>query len=113
MPVPTTLPELPKSTVLDAQSAPSALATILASVAVVNLELAAGPAPAPDRFEAATFGSGDNTGRQADRLKGWIDRVSSLLVRIVGRLPDAVSWSISVGSTIVVTVNFASEDPPS
>ena len=78
---------------------------------MVNLELAAGPAPAPDRFEAATFGRRDNT--EADRLKGWIDRVSSLLVRIVGRLPDAVSWSISAGSTIVVTVNFASEDPPS
>jgi hypothetical protein len=54
----------------------------------------------------AMMGAGAPVDDVLGRLRTWLDRLVSVLTRIVGNLSGAVSFSISVGSNVSVTVDF-------
>jgi NADH:ubiquinone oxidoreductase subunit D len=41
------------------------------------------------------------------KLSQWLDRLVTAMTRIVAKLADATSFSVSVGSTVSVTVSFS------
>src|ERR1039457_1649855 len=54
----------------------------------------------------AIMGAGAPVDDILEKLRKWLDRLVSALTRIVENLSDAISFSISVGSNVSVTVDF-------
>jgi len=89
-------PELPElGNITDGESAWDALAGVYACVNQANREILG-------RDERSM----DLTGDLPDKLKEWLKKLHDRLKAIVAKIPDAVSFSLTVGMTISVAVNF-------
>ena len=53
------------------------------------------------------MGTGELSGSILEKLEKWLDRLLNSLVKIVKKLSNATSFSISVGTGVSVTVDFA------
>jgi hypothetical protein len=83
----------------DDRSAREAFAQVVATVGRISFLSARASAQ-------AMVGPGAPTGDILGRLGAWLDRLTGILTRIVGRLDGATSFSISVGTNVSVTVDF-------
>jgi hypothetical protein len=90
------LEEMP---ITDDQSARDALTHVMVTVSHINQVSAQARAQ-------AMIGAGVPANGIVEDLEKWIDRLVSALTQIVEKLARAVSFSISVGSTVSVTVDF-------
>ncbi len=94
------LDALERMPVGDDQSAREAFAHVMVTVSHIN-QLAA-------QARAQTMvGAGELSGGVLEKLEEWLDRLLSGLARIVEKLSNATSFSISVGTGVSVTVDFA------
>lgn len=84
----------------DDQSARQALTHVMVTVRRIN-QLSA------QTQAQALMGAGVPVDDILEKLRTWLDRLVSALTRIVASLSDAASFSVSVGSHLSVTVDFA------
>jgi nicotinic acid mononucleotide adenylyltransferase len=93
------LDALDAMTVSDDQSAREAFTYVAATVSRIN-QLAA-------RTQAqAMMGAGAPVDDVLEKLRQWLDRLLGALKRIVAKLAGATSFSVSIGTTVSVTVDF-------
>jgi hypothetical protein len=93
------LDALDSMTISDDRSARDAFTHVMATVSLIN-QLSA-------RTRAqAMVGAGAPVDDLLDRLEQWLDRLLATLPRIVDQLAGAMSFSISVGPNLSVTVVF-------
>lgn len=91
--------------IIDEQSAREALTYVLVTVSHMN-QLSTQAETLP------TVGAGVQaeeilpTGGILKSLEEWIDRLVDAMTSIVKKLTDAISFSITVGTNVSVTVNF-------
>jgi hypothetical protein len=55
----------------------------------------------------AMVGQGAPAGDTLGQLGHWLDRLIGILTRVVGQLDGAASFSISIGTNVSVTLDFA------
>jgi hypothetical protein len=92
-----TLDDMP---VTDDESARAAFAHLTTTVSRVNHLSAQVQAQ-------AMMGAGAPLDAILTKLSQWLDRLVTAMGRIVANLASATSFSVSVGSTVSVTVNFS------
>jgi hypothetical protein len=85
--------------VSDDQSAREAFTHVMVTVSRIS------QLPAQAQAQAI-MGAGAPVDDILEKLRKWLDRLVSALTRIVENLSDAISFSISVGSNVSVTVDF-------
>lgn len=101
----TEFPELPQlSDITDEESAWRALADVQARISMANRGIL-GRAERNDRFSSGAYA--DFMADLPDKLKKWLEKLYERLRKIITMIADATSFSITVGTTISVTVNFA------
>jgi hypothetical protein len=100
----TTLSDLPDpKSITDEESASDALCHTLAVVATTNRRLAA--APSEDRSGEPL----ENLSTSHEHLKGLFKELHVLLPRIASFRADITGWSVTVGTSNSLTVNFRNE----
>lgn len=98
----TSLPTLPDpKSIKDEESASDALCHTLALVATANRQLAAASSedqPGDPSEDLSTF---------HEHLKGLFKELHELLPKIASFRADIIGWSVTVGTSDTLTVNFA------
>ena len=96
------LDALERMRVSDDQSARAAFAHVMVTVSYIN------QLSAQARGRAQTIvGAEELGGGLLEKLEEWLDRLLGGLACIVEKLSNATSFSISVGTGVSVTVDFA------
>jgi hypothetical protein len=90
--------------VSDDRSARGALTHVLVTVSRISQLSAQARAQ-------AMVGGGAATDDTSERLRTWLDRLIDVLTRIIAKIPEATSFSISVGANVSVTVDFGPPTP--
>ena len=93
------LDEMERVNVTDQTSAHVALAHAMAAVGAINQGLVPQPAQVPAAMASPVSGI-------VEKLQEWIKRLLDKLTQIVKALVKGTSFSLSVGTTISVTINF-------
>jgi hypothetical protein len=97
---PTPLPQLPPpGSIHDEASASSALSSALAAVTTANRQLAA---------QAATDQHHDWMAFHVE-MTSWLKEFHEILAKVVSFRADITSWSVTVGMSNTLTVNFANK----
>jgi hypothetical protein len=91
------------SDVTNEDTAVAALSQVFASVNGANGELSN---PRKDSVSGSNTGSDPDTKDLSDRLKEWLEKLHGTMKAIIHYLPHAASFSVTVGTTISVTMNF-------
>jgi hypothetical protein len=86
--------------VTDDPSARAAYSHVMATVSRINRI-------SSQAHAQAMMGVGGPIDDLLGRLAAWLDRLVSALTQIVEKLAKAVSFSVSVGTTVSVSVEFA------
>ena len=104
MVTPTTLSDLPDpQSITDEESASDALCHTLAVVATTNRELAAAPSQVRQGEPPRDLSTSH------EHLKGLFKELHVLLPKIASFRSDITGWSVTVGMSNTLTVNFASK----
>ena len=90
--------------VSDDRSARQALTHVLVTVSRISQLSAQARAQ-------AMVGGGASTDDTFERLGTWLDRLVDVLTRIIAEVPEATSFSMSVGANVSVTVDFRPPTP--
>ncbi len=93
------LDEMEQVNVTDQASAQVALAHAMAAVGTINQGLLPQPAQVSSAMGSPVSGI-------VEKLQDWIKRLLDKLTQIVKKLVKGTSFSLSVGTTISVTINF-------
>jgi NADH:ubiquinone oxidoreductase subunit D len=96
------LDALDAMTVSDDQSAREAFTHVVTTVSRIN------QLSARTQAQAMVGAVGAPVDDVLEKLRQWLDRLLSALKRIVEKLDGAASFSVSVGTTVSVTVDFRS-----
>jgi hypothetical protein len=97
-------PDLPDpSSIRSTTRAQDALGLVFTAVSEANQVLLDQSGRSRDSY-SGFFGA---TGGLPEKLKKWLAKLHETLKKIVHQIPDALSFSITVGTTISVTVSFA------
>lgn len=105
MVTPTTLSDLPDPrSITDEESASDALCHTLAVVATTNRELAA--APGKDQRSEPP----EDLSTSHEHLRGLFRELHVLLPKIASFRSDITGWSVTVGMSNTLTVNFTSKN---
>jgi hypothetical protein len=100
----TSLPDLPKpESITDEASASDALCGTLAVVATANRKLATAPT------EDQAGGVDEDLATPHDHFKGLFKELHELLPKIASFRTDITGWSITVGMSNTLTVNFTNK----
>jgi hypothetical protein len=100
----TSLPDLPNpESITDEASASDALCGTLAVVATANRKLATAPS------EDGPSGVHEDLAALHDNFKGLFKELHELLPKIASFRADITGWSVTVGMSNTLTVNFTSK----
>jgi hypothetical protein len=96
------LDALDAMTISDDRSARQAFTHVVTTVSRIN------QLSARTQAQAMVGAAGAPVDDVLEKLRQWLERLLSALKRIVGKLDGATSFSLSVGTTVSVTVDFSS-----
>lgn len=86
---------------IDAQDGPAAIAHAFAAIGAINQQIAP-PATTNDLMATSALLGGD----LVEKLQAWIERLLNKLREVVKQLADVLTFSLSIGTTVSLTIEF-------